>query len=148
MAAKRNASGAGGSCLPLPGSRLSPEDMAAMARELAPMVARELASALLRVADPSPATYSTRRGCAPPGWSDRAWKKTAPTVPGAYQPRAASGGASRWWVVPRTAFDAWTVTQAPAHGIGATPAPPANDATTTEWSPLAALAEAGLRPTR
>jgi hypothetical protein len=119
-------------------------DLRALARELAPLVAAELARALLRVADPSPATYSTRRGHAPPGWSDRAWKRAAPTIPGAYVPRAASGGASRWWQVPRAAFDAWQASLAPAQSIAAKPANESSGA----WSPLAALVEAGLRPTR
>ncbi len=91
----------------------------------------------------TPDLYSTRKGHAPPGWSDDAWKSVAPTIPGAYKPKDANGKAGRWTLVPRRAFEAW---QAAQHG--APPPAPANDADDEGWTPAKALASVGLRRTR
>jgi hypothetical protein len=74
----------------------------------------------------APETYSTRAGCAPPGYSRDAWRRVA---------RQIGTRRGRWYVVTREQLD--------AHERGQIAHATANDA--TEWSPASALAGAGLR---
>jgi hypothetical protein len=93
----------------------APVDLDALATKVAPLVAARLAAAL----GATQAPFSTRKGGeVPPEFQGRrkAWLATAPTIPGAVK-------LGRWWSVPRPAFAAWVVAQAPAPAP-ATPSKP------------------------
>jgi hypothetical protein len=110
--------------------------------DVAELEARITANVLGRIAlalagPTKPSHYSRRRGCAPPGRSDRNWKAIARTVPGASKP-------GRWWIVPVSDYEAWERSQSRR----APPAVTANDHGPSTWTPAQAMAELGLRGTR
>jgi hypothetical protein len=111
-------------------------DLEALARQVAPLVVAQIATALGAVQAP----YSTRKGHEPAEFIGRSkkWKATAPTIPGSVQ-------MGRWVTVPRAAYAAWIAAQ----GITPSTSPaPSNDTSTATWSPTAALESVGLRRTR
>jgi hypothetical protein len=110
-------------------------DLDALRRAVVRDVVAILVGAL--AATDKPSVYSTRRGCAPPGFADRAWKALAPTLPGATK-------RGRWTVVARADFDRWEAAQGATSG--ATSA--ANDTTSEPWSPETSALALGLRASR
>jgi hypothetical protein len=98
-----------------------------IARALAPYL-----TVTIGASSPLPDTYSTRVGCAPAGWNDEKWKETAPTIAGAYKPPG-----SRWTLVPRSAFEAWTAAQSNGPSI----AKPATVAAPYQWTAEDAMAD-------
>jgi hypothetical protein len=74
----------------------------------------------------------------PPGVPDREWKRIAKAIGHLPYPGA------RWRIVQRGLYERWLSEQDDA----AATVPPANDASDEEWSPGAAFASVGLRPTR
>jgi hypothetical protein len=116
-------------------------DYAALARELAPLVAPLVVArftAALGASAESP--YSTRRGHEPPEFSGRpkAWRALASTIPGAVR-------LGRWVSVPRRAWVAWIESQSSPAPLVQRDPKPVNDS--ESWSPRRALEQAGLRPT-
>jgi hypothetical protein len=103
-------------------TRLAPRDIDAIARRMLVLLAGALAGSLGRERN-----YSTRRGHAPPGFSDENWKVVAPTIPGAVK-------RGRWWTVSVEALAAH-------EGRQAAPAPKPE----SYWSPEMAATELGLR---
>jgi hypothetical protein len=100
------------------------------------LVRNEVRRLLMRIVDDGPAAYTTRRGDAPPGWADERWHSAAPTIPGAHRP-------GRWWVVPRTAYDAWIAGQSTALQSDVL-----HDAPPEKWDPLANIEDARARRAR
>jgi hypothetical protein len=117
----------------------SPRECEALARALLPHLIGELAR-LVSVAGST--TYTSRRGGGPAGVPDREWKRIAKGIGRLPYPGA------RWFVVERSAYLAWLGGTATPQAIS----PASNDGATKRgeepWSPSAALASVGLRPTR
>jgi hypothetical protein len=116
-----------------------------LAPRLAPLVLAEIAKLATNAGEP----YSTRKSCAPVGWTDQGWRAVAASVPGTYRPRGANGKPGRWLVTPRPAYDAWVAKQnATAADDGAASAPIASSPTTEPWHPRMAAEALGLRLVR
>jgi hypothetical protein len=103
---------------------LDAEQVRAIARD-------EIRQMLGRLLADEPATYSTRAGQAPPGYSRDVWRAVA---------RAIGTRRGRWWVVTRAQLAA----HERAQGTAATSAE--NDS--EPWTPAAALRSIGLRASR
>jgi hypothetical protein len=102
----------------------APEDVEAIRA----LVRAELRSILGPILEDKPATYSTRRGEWPPGYSRDAWRNIA---------RRIGTRRGRWWVVSADALAAYERGER-AQAAAETPA----------WSPTSALASVGLRGAR
>ena len=98
-------------------------------REVRRVVRDELRRMLARLVDDD-RVYSTRRGCAPEGYSRDAWRDLARRIG---VPRG------RYWVVTQAQLAAYEAGQA-------APPPPANDAPASTWTPADAMRDLGLRP--
>jgi hypothetical protein len=94
-----------------------------------PALAVEVLKHLLALVT-KPASYSSRRGCGPEGYSDCEWKALAKKI-GVQR--------GRWYYVAPERLDAYEKRDIPA---------PASMAQTPLWTPEIALRKAGLRPTR
>ncbi len=79
-----------------------------------------------------PSMWSTRRGHAPAGYSRREWQRIA---------RQIGTRRGRWFVVTPEQLAAYEGRSAPAAATPPAPSPP-------PWTPAAALADVGARPTR
>jgi hypothetical protein len=116
-----------------------------LAPRLVPLVLSEIA----KLAANAGAPYSTRRGCAPPGWTDDGWRAVAESVPGTLRPVGANGKPGRWLVTPRAAYDAWIARQgAQPFAAGGLPVLPSAATAREPWHPRMAAEALGLRLVR